>query len=259
MLHQLDLFGGEPVKLEGKPQPAVSRGAKNAKEKKPASEIQETTNEVAEPATPFLNQPDLFSEIDSFTPVKPILDVEKQTTLQKESSPIQALSKPETIHQTDEFDHPLQSESASIKPIPAEAAGPAISKQKKSKQAPVQTEQVKPVTPEIPEDEILFSKQYYPISEVAGMFGVNVSLLRYWEKEFDIIKPRKNRKGDRLFRPADIKNLKLIHFLLKEKKYTIKGAKDFLKKGKSISEKFEAVAVLKGIRTMLVELKSALS
>jgi DNA-binding transcriptional MerR regulator len=91
------------------------------------------------------------------------------------------------------------------------------------------------------------------------MFGVNISLLRYWEKEFNIIKPRKNRKGDRLFRPADIKNLKLIHFLLKEKKYTIKGAKDFLKNGKSVTEKFEAVAVLKGIRTMLVELKSALS
>ena len=112
--------------------------------------------------------------------------------------------------------------------------------------------------PEVPADEILFSKQYYPISEVAKMFKANVSLLRYWEKEFDIIKPRKHRKGDRLFRPEDIKNLKLIHFLLKEKKYTIKGAKTFLKKGKLVKEKFEAVTVLKNIRAMLVELKSGL-
>jgi DNA-binding transcriptional MerR regulator len=111
----------------------------------------------------------------------------------------------------------------------------------------------------IPEDKELDSKQYYPISEVANMFNVNISLLRFWEKEFSILKPRKNKKGDRLFRPEDIRNLKLIYFLLKEKKYTIKGAKDFLKKGKSVTEKFEAVAVLKGIRTMLVELKSALS
>ena len=157
-----------------------------------------------------------------------------------------------------ESDHPLQTESEVINPVPAEVE-PINRKQKKSKQAPVDSDQVKPIAPEIPGDDVLFSKQYYPISEVAGMFGVNISLLRYWEKEFDIIKPRKNRKGDRLFRPADIKNLKLIHFLLKEKKYTIKGAKDFLKKGKSVTEKFEAVAVLKGIRTMLVELKSALS
>ena len=77
----------------------------------------------------------------------------------------------------------------------------------------------------IPEDEVLFAKAYYPISEVALMFNVNISLLRFWEKEFDVLKPRKNRKGDRLFRPEDIKMLKLIYFLLREKKYTIQGAK----------------------------------
>jgi len=83
----------------------------------------------------------------------------------------------------------------------------------------------------IPDDEVLFSKSYYPISEVALMFNVNISLLRFWEKEFDVLKPRKNRKGDRLFRPEDVKMLKLIYFLLREKKYTIEGAKVFIKKG----------------------------
>lgn len=111
----------------------------------------------------------------------------------------------------------------------------------------------------IPLDAELDSKQYYPISEVANMFNVNISLLRFWEKEFSILKPRKNKKGDRLFRPEDIRNLKIIHFLLKEKKYTIKGAKEYLKKGKKVDDQFDAVEVLKKIRTMLLELKAGLS
>jgi DNA-binding transcriptional MerR regulator len=109
------------------------------------------------------------------------------------------------------------------------------------------------------DDEVLFSKQYYAISEVAAMFNVKVSLLRFWENEFDILKPRKNRKGDRLFRPEDVKNLKLIYFLLKEKKYTIEGAKIFIKKGKNVKEKFAAIESLKKIKGMLMELKASLS
>ena len=104
----------------------------------------------------------------------------------------------------------------------------------------------------IPADQELDSKQYYPISEVANMFNVNISLLRFWEKEFTILKPRKNKKGDRLFRPEDIRNLKLIYFLLKEKKYTIKGAREYLKKGKKVDDKFDTVEVLKNIRSMLL-------
>jgi DNA-binding transcriptional MerR regulator len=109
------------------------------------------------------------------------------------------------------------------------------------------------------DDEVLFSKQYYAISEVAAMFNVKVSLLRFWENEFDILKPRKNRKGDRLFRPEDVKNLKLIYFLLREKKYTIEGAKIFIKKGKNVKEKFAAIESLKKIKVMLMELKASLS
>src|SRR5688572_28169006 len=75
----------------------------------------------------------------------------------------------------------------------------------------------------IPPDEELFKKQYYGIGDVAQMFNVNVSLLRYWENEFDILQPRKNRKGDRFFTPADIKNLLLIHDLLRRRKFTLDG------------------------------------
>jgi len=71
----------------------------------------------------------------------------------------------------------------------------------------------------IPEDEILFQKQYYSIGDVATMFKENTSLIRYWENEFSILKPKKNKKGDRFFRPEDIKNLKMIYHLLRERKY----------------------------------------
>lgn len=111
---------------------------------------------------------------------------------------------------------------------------------------------------DVPEDSILYSKQYYSIGEVAIMFSVNASLLRYWESEFDILKPRKNKKGDRFFRPDDIKNLQLIHHLLRERKYTIDGARDFLKKGKKANEYFEAVSKLKAIKAFLMEMKAAL-
>lgn len=129
---------------------------------------------------------------------------------------------------------------------------------KQSTKSTVTSNEVQDILNGVPSDEILKEKLYYPISEVANMFKVNISLIRFWEKEFDILKPRKNRKGDRLFRPEDIKNLKLIYFLLREKKYTIKGAKSYLKKGKNAFSNFEAIETLGKIRQMLVELKSEL-
>ena len=111
---------------------------------------------------------------------------------------------------------------------------------------------------EIPEDEILFQKKYYAIGLVADMFKVNQSLIRFWENEFDILKPRKNGKGDRLFRPEDIKNLKLIYHLLRERKYTMEGAKDFLKQNKRGDEKFALIESLKKIKGFLNELKAGL-
>ena len=109
---------------------------------------------------------------------------------------------------------------------------------------------------EIPADEILFRKQYYSMGEVAKMFRVNQSLLRFWETEFNILQPRKNKKGDRHFRPVDIKNLHLIYHLLRQRKYTIEGAKDFLKKNKKAEERFEAIQRLQQIRAFLLELKA---
>jgi DNA-binding transcriptional MerR regulator len=111
---------------------------------------------------------------------------------------------------------------------------------------------------EIPDDEILFQKQYYSIGEVAIMFRENQSLIRYWETEFDILQPRKNRKGDRFFRPIDVKNLTLIYDLLRRRKFTIEGAKDYLKKNKKAEEKFAMIQSLEKIKAFLLELKANL-
>jgi len=111
---------------------------------------------------------------------------------------------------------------------------------------------------QIPEDEILFQKQYYSIGQVALMFRENQSLIRYWETEFDILQPRKNRKGDRFFRPIDIKNLVLIYDLLRRRKFTIEGAKDYLKKNKRAEEKFAMIQSLQKIKSFFLELKANL-
>lgn len=111
---------------------------------------------------------------------------------------------------------------------------------------------------QVPEDEVLFQKQYYSIGEVAIMFRENQSLIRYWETEFDILKPRKNKKGDRFFRPVDVKNLVMIYDLLRRRKFTIEGAKDYLKKNKKAEDKFEMIQSLEKIKAFLLELKAQL-
>lgn len=111
---------------------------------------------------------------------------------------------------------------------------------------------------EVPEDAILYQKLYYTIGKVAEMFKVNQSLIRLWENEFDVLKPRKNGKGDRLFRPEDIKNIHLIYHLMRERKYTMEGAKDYIKNNKRANEKFATIESLKKLKGFLVELKANL-
>ena len=100
-------------------------------------------------------------------------------------------------------------------------------------------------------------KLYYSIGEVAKAFGVNASLIRFWEKEFDIIKPKKNKKGNRFFTPDDIKNLQLIYHLVKERGYTLEGAKIALQEQENIKEEVELIARMEYIRSELVKLKES--
>jgi len=103
------------------------------------------------------------------------------------------------------------------------------------------------------------NKLYYTIGEVANMFNVNVSLVRYWENEFDILKPKKNKKGNRLFTPKDIDNMHLIYHLVKEKRLTLQGAKIKLKENKNATmQNFEVVKKLKTVKSMLIEIRDSI-
>jgi DNA-binding transcriptional MerR regulator len=94
---------------------------------------------------------------------------------------------------------------------------------------------------------------------LATAFGVNNSLLRFWEKEFDVLKPKKNAKGNRLFTPDDVKNLQLIYHLLKEKGYTIEGAKNHLKDNKKQTlDKVDIIVKLENIKNQLLLIKNEL-
>ena len=111
----------------------------------------------------------------------------------------------------------------------------------------------------VPDDETLNKKLYYKISIVADWFGVNASMIRYWENEFDILKPRLGRKGDRYFRVEDVKNLQLIYHLLKVRKFSIEGAKDYLKGNKQKVDAHREIAESLGkVREFLTDLKATL-
>jgi len=106
---------------------------------------------------------------------------------------------------------------------------------------------------------VRIEKVYYSIGEVAELFEVRPSLIRFWEKEFDILKPQKNKKGNRLFTPQDIANLRLIYHLVKERGYTLQGAKDKLKQNRDdVEQRVEIVDSLYSIRSFLEELKKDL-
>lgn len=102
-------------------------------------------------------------------------------------------------------------------------------------------------------------KLYYDIGEVARAFDVNTSLIRYWEKEFDILKPKKNAKGNRRFTPKDIEHLQLIFHLVKERGYTLEGAKNHLKSSQnSVLSTFEIIQRLESVKAELLKIKEQL-
>ena len=102
-------------------------------------------------------------------------------------------------------------------------------------------------------------KRYYGIGELAKAFDVNASLIRFWDKEFDEINPKKNAKGDRKFRPDDVKVLQMIYHLVKERGFTLEGAKIHLKESKKKTlDNYEIISKLEGIKNQLLEMKKGL-
>lgn len=104
-----------------------------------------------------------------------------------------------------------------------------------------------------------FEKMFYPIGEVAKIFNVNTSLIRFWEKEFDCIKPFKNKKGTRYFTKEDIETFRIIYYLVKECGYTLQGAKERLTiEQKNIEKNTQIYNSLTNIKQFLLEIKSDL-
>lgn len=111
----------------------------------------------------------------------------------------------------------------------------------------------------MPFKEREISKMYYTMGEVTAMFDVNHSLIRYYEKEFDILQPKKNKKGNRYFTAEDIENLKIIFHLIRDKGYTIQGAKDHLKNNIDESKSQQnIIGALENLKKFLIEVRDQL-
>lgn len=107
--------------------------------------------------------------------------------------------------------------------------------------------------------ELSKDKLYFGIGEIAEAFDVNASLIRFWDKEFDILKPKKNAKGNRMFTQEDVKNLQLIYHLVKERGFTLEGAKTHLKEGqKKTLDKFDIIAKLESVKAQLLSIKNSI-
>ena len=100
-------------------------------------------------------------------------------------------------------------------------------------------------------------KLYYSIGEVAAMLGVATSLIRFWESEFPHIRPKKNTKGDRRYVKKEIEDIRIIYQLVKEKGYTLQGAKEFIK-GRKGKKNQDIIDTLTNVKALLLEIKSRL-
>ncbi|HEY6901415.1 MAG TPA: MerR family transcriptional regulator [Puia sp.] len=230
-------------------------------EMKPAEEEQPAAEVVAEVEVVVAEEP-VMEEVIVEVPaaVEPLIEepvVEEplvpREPIVEEPSALQEPAVAEAPEPVEAAEAPLPPKRRAAPRKAAVKTGPSKRGRKSLKEVSAEADLI-----EIPNDEVLYSKQYYTMGEVSEMFRVNQSLLRFWETEFKILQPKKNKKGDRYFRPIDIKNLHLIYHLLRQKKYTIEGAKEFLKKNKKAEERFEVIRRLQEIRTFLLEWKAQL-
>jgi DNA-binding transcriptional MerR regulator len=203
--------------------------------------------------TPPPKEPDPKEEITD----KKVISGEENTSLQQDIAS-EANGKAESLFVTDDEAREIPFIVASLRKDNVVATKKPAARKSTRGRMKLSDMDVMVDLVEVPEDAVLFQKNYYSIGEVSNMFKVNISLIRFWENEFDILKPKKNGKGDRLFRPQDVKNLQLIYHLLREKKYTIDGAKVFLKRNKKAEETFELIDTLKKTKAFLLDLKANL-
>ncbi len=251
-MQQLDLFGMpvEPVSA-----PAKKTVAPKAKP------VQEVVSEpqpvvVAEPEPVMVPEP--VAVITETPPIEPEPAIVAETPIKQEDPVVFADErivvkiKPKNI--VTETKVVEETAAAPVKVIEPVAKQPGKRGRKSFREIDTEIDLV-----DIPDEETLKQKLYYPISEVAKWFKVNTSLLRYWENEFDILQPRKTRKGDRLFRYEDIRNLQLIYFLLRQRKFSIEGARTYLKQNKHQADvQAQLVQSLTKFKSFLLELRAGL-
>ncbi|MGJ8684585.1 MAG: MerR family transcriptional regulator [Nonlabens sp.] len=101
-------------------------------------------------------------------------------------------------------------------------------------------------------------KLYYSMGEITKAFDVNASLIRFWEKEFDILQPKKNSRGNRKFTKTDVENLQTIYHLVKERGFTLEGARDYMKTHKNELSQLEIIKKLEHVKAELLKIKEQL-
>jgi len=186
----------------------------------------------------------MFTQLDLFGGTEPKMEQVKKPAAQNNSRQ-KAVSETTVLTINDE---PATIKATAVVKVPAKRG------RKSNKETYANIDDI-----EFPSDETLDQKLYYSISETASFLKITSSQIRYWENEFDIIKPRKNRKGDRLFRAEDIKNLKTVYYLLRIKKYSIEGAKEYLKSNQEKTElHLHLSETLTHFRSFLLEMKNNL-
>lgn len=258
-MQQLDLFGF-PIET---PAPKKKEKAARASDVQPAEAETKTAGEkegTVIASTPIVDQPKEEKIAEAPQEIIPVAAIEAtpaDVVLSEEKAADIAEAKiiaPPVVEEAPVVKTVAKEKTAAKKTTTA-AAKPAGKRGRKSfKEMDNEADLI-----EVPDDEVLQQKLYYSISEVAGWFKVNTSLLRYWENEFDVLQPRKTRKGDRLFRVEDIKNLQLIYFLLRQRKFSIDGAKNYLKNNKQEADtQIRLVESLTRFRSFLLEMKANL-
>lgn len=238
-LQQLDLFG-MPVETSPTPKPKKQVVKKVEESKKPIQPIAAELEAISEPITVQESNKITENQIE-----EPVVYASNQIVVKVKSEKTTTIPTVVSVES-----NPTPKIKGAVKTKEAGKRG-----RKSFKEMDAVADLI-----EIPTEEVLKQKLYYSISEVASWFKVNTSLLRYWENEFDILQPRKTRKGDRLFRVEDIKNLQLIYLLLRQRKFSIEGAKSYLKNNKNkVDTETQLVQSLSKFKQFLLELKSSLS
>ena len=253
---QLDLFG-QPIQPAPSPKnkrtilekPAIilQEDLPIIEELKEAEVVEETIVEIVE-----LKEAEIVKETKA-----EIVELKEVETVEETIVEIVELKEIEVVEDTIlEIIEPKRKRGRPRKPK-QEKAVPAIKPKRGRKsyaEAYADTDLI-----DVPSEEVLQEKLYYSITLVAKWFNVTASQLRFWEKEFTILKPRKNKKGDRLFTPDDIKNLKIIYHLLRVKKLSLQGAKDYLKANRLRADpQIKLQESLQHLKSFLLELKANL-